>query len=69
MSKEPGWGAGSCVAAAFLKEFVGPNSPNWMHIDMAGVMMNKGDYPYMTKGMSGRPLRTLVDFIEKVFMK
>jgi len=69
ISKEPGWGAGTAIAAAFLKEFVGPNSPNWMHIDMASVMINQGDYSYMSKGMSGRPLRTLVQFIEKVFDK
>ena len=36
---------------------------------MASVMDNKGDYSYMSKGMSGRPLRTLVHFIEKVFAK
>lgn len=32
------------------REFVGPNSPNWMHIDMASVMINNGDYSYMSKG-------------------
>jgi len=68
ISKDPGWGAGTSIAAAFLREFVDPNVP-WMHIDMASVMTNSGDYSYMTKGMSGRPLRTLVAFFEQIATK
>ncbi|XP_059148773.1 cytosol aminopeptidase-like isoform X2 [Physella acuta] len=56
--------AGSCTAAAFLKEFV--STDNWVHLDIAGVMMNKGDVAYMGKGMSGRPTRTLVQFLENL---
>lgn len=56
---------GSCVAAAFLKEFV--TAPNWMHLDIAGVMDNKDDVPYLGKGMSGRPMRTLVYFSRALF--
>lgn len=67
ISKDPSWGAGTAIAAAFLKEFVGPNTPNWMHIDIASTMSNKGDYSYMSKGMSGRPVRTIIEFIEKFF--
>jgi len=69
ISKDSSWGAGTAIAAAFLREFVGPNSPNWMHIDIASTMVNKGDYSYMSKGMSGRCLRTMVHFIERVFEK
>lgn len=65
LSKDSGYGGGSCVAAAFLKEFT--NAENWMHIDMAAVKMNNGDIPYLSKGMSGRPLRTLVNFFEQIF--
>ncbi|XP_059148774.1 cytosol aminopeptidase-like [Physella acuta] len=56
--------AGSCTAAAFLKEFV--STDNWVHLDMAGVMTNNGDVPYLGKGMSGRPTRTLVQFLENL---
>lgn len=65
LSKDSGYGGGSCVAAAFLKEFT--SAENWIHIDMAATKMNSGDIGYLSKGMSGRPLRTLVNFFEQVF--
>lgn len=52
---------GACTAAAFLREFV--TAPHWAHLDIAGVMSNKDEIPYLRKGMSGRPTRTLVEFI------
>lgn len=64
IGKYPGQG-GACIAAAFLKEFV--TSPNWLHLDIAGVMDNKDEVPYLSKGMSGRPLRTLVYFAKALF--
>lgn len=51
---------GACTAAAFLREFV--TSSHWAHLDIAGVMSNKDEVPYLRKGMSGRPTRTLVEF-------
>ena len=27
---------------------------NWLHLDIAGVMSNKDEIPYLGKGMSGR---------------
>lgn len=51
---------GACTAAAFLREFV--TAPHWAHLDIAGVMSNKDEIPYLQKGMSGRPTRTLVEF-------
>ncbi|KAG5848250.1 hypothetical protein ANANG_G00096480 [Anguilla anguilla] len=51
---------GACTAAAFLGEFV--TAPHWAHLDIAGVMSNKDEVPYLRKGMSGRPTRTLVEF-------
>ena len=47
-----GRGAGACTAAAFLKEFV--SKSQFLHLDIAGVMDNKGEVPYLGKGMSGR---------------
>ena len=43
---------GSCTAAAFLKEFV--TVPAWAHLDIAGVMENKDEIPYLGKGMTGK---------------
>lgn len=53
---------GSCTAAAFLQEFV--TTDKWIHLDMAGVTSNRDDVPYLGKGMSGRPTRTLIQFLE-----
>ncbi|XP_029808177.1 cytosol aminopeptidase [Suricata suricatta] len=53
--------AGACTAAAFLKEFV--THPKWAHLDIAGVMTNKDEVPYLRKGMTGRPTRTLIEFM------
>lgn len=58
-----GKGGGSCIAAAFLREFV-PKTTPWVHIDMAGMMSDCSDQSYTgNKGMSGRPTRTLYEFI------
>lgn len=58
-------GGGSCTAAAFLQEFI-PKDAKWLHLDIAGVMgPDNSDCQYLTKGMSGRPTRTLIDFIER----
>ncbi|XP_075050803.1 cytosol aminopeptidase [Mixophyes fleayi] len=55
---------GACTAAAFLKEFV--TVPHWAHLDIAGVMENKDEIPYLRKGMSGRPTRTLLEFADRL---
>lgn len=57
-------GAGSCTAAAFLREFVQADT-KWMHVDIAGVMGGCTDQSYTGKGMSGRPMRTLVELVER----
>lgn len=58
-----GKGGGSCTAAAFLREFVPKETP-WIHVDMAGLMANCSDQSYSSsKGMTGRPTRTLVEFV------
>jgi len=58
---------GACTAAAFLKEFV--KNENWMHMDIAGVMSNSSDVPYLGKGMSGRPTRTVAEFLSIIQKK
>ncbi|CAG9765203.1 unnamed protein product [Ceutorhynchus assimilis] len=59
-----GRGGGGCTAAAFLKEFV-PEKTSWLHLDIAGVMGPENAEPYLGKGMSGRPTRTLIEFIQR----
>ncbi|KAJ8982672.1 hypothetical protein NQ317_017662 [Molorchus minor] len=53
---------GACRTAAFLNEFV--PCGDWLHVDIYGVILSNGkDYPYLREGMSGRPTRTLVEFL------
>ncbi|KAK9509544.1 hypothetical protein O3M35_006841 [Rhynocoris fuscipes] len=60
-------GAGSCTAAAFLKEFV-PENCSWMHIDIAGVAGPEQQLtvPYLNKSSTGRPTRTLIQFLRQI---
>ena len=58
-----GKGGGACTAAAFLKEFAPPG--DWLHLDIAGVMSDGEAIPYLGKGMTGRPTRTIVEFIRR----
>lgn len=55
----------ACKVAAFLNEFV--PCGDWLHMDTYGVMRTDGkDYPYLREGMSGRPTRTLVEFLSQL---
>ena len=51
------WG-GAITAAMFLQEFAG-DTP-WVHLDIAGTAWLDDGKPYMAKGPSGVPVRTLV---------
>ncbi|KAJ9585779.1 hypothetical protein L9F63_002416 [Diploptera punctata] len=63
-----GPGGGACKAAAFLRQFV--PCGEWMHLDTLGVMYSNGqDVPYLQAGMSGRPTRTLIEFISHMLCK
>ncbi len=54
------WG-GAVTAAMFLKEFVG-DTP-WLHLDIAGVAWMEDNKPWIAKGPSGVPVRSLVEFV------
>jgi len=54
------WG-GAVTAAMFLKEFVG-DTP-WIHLDIAGVAWIEDNKPWIAKGPSGTPVRSLVEFV------
>ncbi len=55
------WG-GAVTAAMFLKEFVG-DTP-WIHLDIAGVAWMEDAKPWIAKGPSGTPVRSLVEFVQ-----
>jgi leucyl aminopeptidase len=51
------WG-GAITAAVFLKEFAG-DTP-WVHLDIAGTAWVDDEKPYLAKGPTGLPVRTLI---------
>jgi leucyl aminopeptidase len=54
------WG-GATTAAMFLKEFVGETP--WIHLDIAGVAWLEEQKPWIAKGPSGTPVRSLVEWV------
>ena len=60
------WG-GAVTAAMFLKEFVG-DTP-WIHLDIAGVAWMEDNKPWIAKGPSGTPVRSLVEFVRELGSK
>ncbi|KIY65934.1 hypothetical protein CYLTODRAFT_423874 [Cylindrobasidium torrendii FP15055 ss-10] len=66
--------AGSATAALFLKAFVdgvegvdgADPKIDWAHIDIAGSMEVTRATPYMGTGMSGRPVRALVEYVKSL---
>ncbi|MEH6545002.1 MAG: leucyl aminopeptidase [Sneathiella sp.] len=57
-----GRGAGSIVAAEFLKKFV--NDVPWVHLDIAGMAWSKQDKPTIPKGGTGYGVRLLNQFVQ-----
>lgn len=63
---------GSCTAALFLKNFVEGleegegEGVQWAHVDIAGTMEATRIGPYQRKGMTGRPVRALVEFARRL---
>jgi leucyl aminopeptidase len=51
------WG-GAITAAIFLKEFAGETP--WVHLDIAGTAYLDDSKPFLAKGPTGVPVRTLV---------
>ncbi|KAG6853179.1 hypothetical protein C0991_006319 [Blastosporella zonata] len=66
--------AGACTAALFLKPFAhgieaeDGQEPTlkWAHIDIAGSMEATRATPYLETGMTGRPVRALVEFVRNI---
>lgn len=42
-----------------------PRDVDWMHLDIAGVM-NSGATNYLSNDMTGRPVRTLIEFFQQI---
>jgi leucyl aminopeptidase len=57
------WG-GAVTAAMFLKEFVGETP--WIHLDIAGVAWMEDNKPWIAKGPSGVPVRSLVEYVRNL---
>jgi leucyl aminopeptidase len=53
--------AGAITAGWFLREFVG-DWP-WVHLDVAGTAYGDGKVSYLTKGGTGVPTRTFVEWV------
>ena len=54
------WG-GAITAAMFLKEFV-EDTP-WIHLDIAGVAWTEEAKPWIAKGPSGIPVRSITEWV------
>ncbi|HUI42573.1 MAG TPA: leucyl aminopeptidase [Terriglobia bacterium] len=52
---------GAITAAMFVGEFAG-DTP-WVHLDIAGTRWSNEDKPYLAKGPTGNPVRTLVHLL------
>jgi leucyl aminopeptidase len=51
------------TSAMFLKHFV--DFPAWAHIDMASMMFDAIDNPYVPKGATGYGVRLLTEFVQR----
>ena len=55
---------GSITAAKFLQNFT--KCKSWAHLDIAGVMDDTRSMSYLSKGMSGRPTRSIIESLKKL---
>jgi leucyl aminopeptidase len=54
------WGS-AIVGAMFVGEFA--DDTPWVHLDIAGTVWSKEEKPYLAKGPTGHPVRTLVHLL------
>ncbi|MFV2087800.1 leucyl aminopeptidase family protein [Micromonospora sp. LOL_021] len=59
----PDRGAGSVVAALYLREFTGPLHDRWAHYDMSAPAWSDDDHAELTRGATGWGVRTLVRWL------
>jgi leucyl aminopeptidase len=63
VSTDPHVGAGSIVAALFLREFAGAR--RWVHLDIAGPARADADEHEVTRGATGYGVRLLLRWLEQ----
>jgi len=54
---------GAITAALFLKEFVGENIKDWIHLDIAGPTFLEKPWKYYSEGATATPLRTILNWL------
>jgi leucyl aminopeptidase len=59
----PAQGAGSVVAALFLREFLGDRVDRWAHLDMSAPSWAESTDGDLTKGATGWGVRTLIRWL------
>lgn len=59
----PDRGAGSVVAALYLREFTGDRRDRWVHVDMSAPSWAEGNDGELTKGATGWGVRTLLRWL------
>jgi leucyl aminopeptidase len=57
-------GAGSVLAALYLREFTGEARTRWAHLDMSSVAWSDGIDKELARGATGWGVRTLLRFLE-----
>jgi leucyl aminopeptidase len=60
----PAQGAGSVVAALYLREFTGEHRDRWAHLDMSAPSWVDKSAADLTKGATAWGVRTLIRFLE-----
>lgn len=59
----PAQGAGSVVAALYLREFTGELRDRWVHVDMSAPSWSEDDDAELTKGATGWGVRSLLRWL------
>jgi leucyl aminopeptidase len=63
LHSSPSQGAGSVVAALFLREFLGEYADRWAHLDMSAPSWAEKSEGELTKGATGWGVRSLVRYL------
>ncbi|MEH1166707.1 M17 family metallopeptidase [Micromonospora sp. CPCC 205539] len=62
----PSQGAGSVLAALYLREFTGELRDRWLHLDMSAPSWADGDHAELTRGATGWGVRSLLRWLASV---
>ena len=62
----PTQGAGSVLAALYLREFAGEMRDRWLHLDMSAPSWADGDHAELTRGATGWGVRSLLRWLASI---